>query len=228
MFLSKKLVTNIPVVVYEKTAGNSGTITDKLVIAPGVYDIVCIGGGAGAAAAIGRSSTQSVRYWANGGIGGTVRVQVFVHKYTEIDVVVGAGSMSRTGSFSSSGASFTGVSGNPSSVSGIENFAVSCNGGIGGNITTSGALSATATAGAMGTTSVSGTAVKRVLINNTKDVVGSAGSVPSGSTNKPLTWTNNLNWEKDPSKGAGAGVQYINSQYLAQVGRGGYVRITKL
>lgn len=228
MFLSKKLVTNIPVIVYEKTAGSSGTITDKLVIAPGVYDIVCIGGGGGAAAAIGRSSTQSVRYWANGGVGGTVRVQVFVHKYTEIDVVVGAGSMSRTGSFSSSGSSFIGVSGVASSVSGIENFSVSCNGGNGGNITSFGALNATATAGAMGATSVSGTAVKRVLINNDKDVVGGAGSVPSSTTNKPLTWTNNLNWEKDTSKGAGAGVQYVNSQYLAQVGRGGYVRITKL
>lgn len=227
MFLSKKLVTYTPVVVYEKTAGKS-TITDNIVITPGLYDIVCIGGGGGAAAAVGGPNTNRTRYWANGGVGGTVRVQVFVHKQTEVFVVVGEGKMSSAGNFSASGASFVGKTGAASGVSGIDGLVVLCNGGDGGSITSVDQSNANAVGGAIGNTSVSGSAIKRILINNTKDIVGPSGSVPSNVTSKPLTWTDNINWEKDPSKGSGAGVQYNGTQYIAQIGRGGYVRITKL
>ncbi len=227
MFLSKKLVTYTPVVVYEKTSGASG-ITDNIVIAPGLYDIVCIGGGGGAAAAVGGSNTNRTRYWANGGAGGTVRVQVFVHRQTEVLVVVGHGKMSSTGYFSASGASFVGKAGAASGVSGIDDLVLLCNGGSGGSITSVDQSNANAVGGAVGKTSVSGSAIKRILINNTKDIVGPSGSVPSNVTSKPLTWTDNINWEKDPSKGSGAGVQYNSTQYIAQIGRGGYVRITKL
>lgn len=228
MFLVKRLIYNIPVVVYERY----GAITEQITLAPGLYEFVTIGGGGGGVILTGRSSSSVSRHWACGGVGGTVRVQVFVHRETVITITVAGGAQGHTGSFTSSGTTLQGNQGSDTSVSGIDNLTLISRGGTGANITSTSATGANRTPGVIGTNTVSGSAIRKVLANNTINIVSENGVVSAqgaqSSPSMPVVFANNVNWPANVVYGRGGSVGFPGGMASNFPGNHGYVRITKL
>ena len=228
MFLVKRLIDNIPVVVYERY----GAITEQITLAPGLYEFVTIGGGGGGVILTGRSSTAVSRHWACGGVGGTVRVQVFVHRETVITITVAGSAQGYTGSFSSSGTTLQGNQGGNTSVSGIDNFTLISRGGTGANITSTSAVGANRTPGIIGTNTVSGSAIRKVIANNAINIVSENGVVSAqgsqSSPSMPVVYANNVNWPENVTYGRGGSVGFPGGIAYNYPGNSGYVRITKL
>lgn len=232
MFLSKKLVTNIPVVVYERKGSTSSQIQEEFVLSPGFYEIVCIGGGGGGALARGQSSTSTNRHWACGGVGGTVVVRVFVHRITTTTISIAKSAQGNTGSFTGSGVTVSGTNGNSSSIVGIDNLTLTAGGGTGAIISSTSAVGANRTAGVIGSNTVSGSAIKDIRNNNNIRITSGDGvlvaSGNAGQTSMNVVYANNINWPADTTRGRGGSVGYPNGSGYNIPGNPGYVRITKL
>ena len=228
MFLVKRLIDNIPVVVYERY----GSASEQITLNPGLYEFVTIGGGGGGVILTGRSSTAVSRHWACGGVGGTVRVQVFVHRITTITITISGSAQGYTGSFSSSGTTTQGNQGGDTSVTGIDNLTLISRGGTGANITSTSSVGANRTPGIIGTNTVSGRAIRKVLANNENIIVSGNGVVSaSGSQSQPsmqVVFANNINWPENTTYGRGGSVGFPGGIAYNYPGAAGYVRITTL
>ena len=228
MFLAKRLIDNIPVVIYE----HYGSATEQILLNPGLYEFVTIGGGGGGVILTGRSSTAVSRHWANGGVGGTVRVQVFVHRPTTITITISGGAQGYTGSFSASGTTLQGNQGGNTSITGVDNLSLISRGGTGAVITSTSSVGANRTPGIIGTNTVTGSAIRKVIANNAINIVSGNGVVnASGSQSQPsmpVVYANNVNWPENTLCGRGGSIGFPGGIAYNFPGNHGYVRITKL
>ena len=214
-----RLLNNKPIVRYEY---RSGTYNETL--AAGDYRITLIGAGGGGIGVQARTTSFS---WVQGGVGGTLQVEVSLATDTEITINVGAGQFPKTGSYAGSGIEYTAHDGGNTPITGIPNVILKANGGTGAKFISAGTGGAR-TVGVMGSTEVSG--VKRVLINNPNEIKSKGGYFLLPGTTREPTGCINTNYPKNTTFGRGgdAGWRPSTSAYGMIVGiisSDGYVLI---
>lgn len=187
-----RLLNNKPIVRHEYRSG-----TYNEILPAGDYRITLIGAGGGG---IGLTAQTTAFSWVQGGVGGTLQVEVSLATDTEITINVGAGQTPRTGSYQGSGIEYTAHDGGNTSITGIPNVVLKANGGTGAKFTTAG-TGGTRTVGVMGSTEVSG--VKRVLINNPNEIKSKGGYFLLPGTTREPTGCVNINYPKNTTLGRG-------------------------
>lgn len=187
-----RLLDNKPIVRHEY---RSGIYNETL--AAGDYRITLIGAGGGG---VGAQAQAAAFSWVQGGVGGTLQVEVSIATDTEITINVGAGQTPRTGNYDGSNVEFQAHNGGNTTITGIPDVVLVANGGTGAKFITAG-TGGVRTVGVMGSTEVSG--VKRVLINNPNEIKSKGGYFLLPGTTREPTLCLNTNYPDNTKFGAG-------------------------
>lgn len=218
--LAKLFYSGDPVLIYENT--DAGTYS--VALAKGKYEITLIGGGGGGAGA--RSSAVNNHHYAQGGVGGTLQFIANLATASTIQIVVGAGGTTSSGTFASAGSSWTGTNGGATTISGFPNLSASAGGGTGANIASTSTSGCNRNVGIMGTNSLSGSALVETLLNN-PNAVTSLQSTSTGTT-RTAVGRANLNWEENTNEGKSGDHGWNNTTMINMIGAAGFVRVRML
>jgi hypothetical protein len=217
---AKLFYTGDPILIYENSTAGTYAIT----LAAGKYEITLIGGGGGGAGM--RSSSVSNHHYAQGGVGGTLQFIANLATTANLQIVVGAGGSTASGTFSGAGSATTGTAGGASTITGFLNLAASAGGGKAGSIAPTSSSATNRTPGAIGTNSVGGIALLEALIDNPDPCTSLQGT--STGTSRTPTGRVNSNWPTDTSRGKSGDSGWNNTSFLSMMGAAGYVRIVML
>lgn len=187
-----RLLNNKPIVRHEYRSGIYNEI-----LPAGDYRITLIGAGGGG---VGAQAQAAAFSWVQGGVGGTLQVEVSIATDTEITINVGAGQTPRTGNYDGSNVEFQAHNGGNTTITGIPDVVLVANGGTGAKFITAG-TGGVRTVGVMGSTEVSG--VKRVLINNPNEIKSKGGYFLLPGTTREPTLCLNTNYPDNTKFGAG-------------------------
>lgn len=219
IIFSKRLLMLKPITLFESST--AGTVTFEL--PAGRYEITMIGAGGGGAGA--RSSVTGTKHYVQGGVGATLQVIVNVYVKTTITITVGAGGLTKAGTFSGAGVSYSGDAGGATTITGIAGATLTANGGTAANFTATSTSGGNRNVGTMGTNTISGTAVMSILMNNPKTITSYQGT--GTSTYRQPQGRFNDNWPDDTVRGKSGDWGWSGTSGLNMVGAAGYVRIRR-
>ena len=210
-----------PVLIFEQSAAG----TYSLALAPGKYEITLIGGGGGASGR--RSTAVNNHHYAQGGVGGTLQFTANLTSSATVQIVVGAGGTTNTGTFSSaSGGTVSGTAGGATSITGFPNLTASAGGGTAASTRATSTSACTRTVGTIGKNTLSGSAVIATSIDNPNACVSSQST--STSTQRTPTGRVNDNWPEDNTRGKSGDSGWNGNNFISMVGATGFVRIKML
>lgn len=187
-----RLLNNKPIVRHEYRSGIYNEI-----LPAGDYRITLIGAGGGGVGVQAKAASFS---WVQGGVGGTLQVELSLATDTEIAITVGAGQTTRTGSYEGSGIEYQAHNGGNTTITGIPGVVLVANGGTGAKFVTAG-NGGTRYLGTMGSTEVSG--VKKILINNPNEIKSKGGYFLLPYDTREPTGCANTNYPDNTKFGAG-------------------------
>lgn len=210
-----------PILIFEEsTAG-----TYSLTLAPGKYEITLIGGGGGASGR--RSTAVNNHHYAQGGVGGTLQFIATLAITVTVQVVVGNGGTTNSGTFSSaSGGTVSGTAGGATTITGFPDLTASAGGGTAGSTRATSTSACTRTVGVIGTNTLSGGALVSTSINNPNPCTSLQST--STSTQRTPTGRANDNWPEDTTRGKSGDSGWSGTNFLSMVGASGFVRIKML
>lgn len=219
IIFSKRLLMLKPITLFESSA--AGTVTFEL--PAGRYEITMIGAGGGGAGA--RSSVTGTKHYVQGGVGATLQVIVNVYVKSTITITIGAGGVTRSGTFSGAGVTFSGDAGGVTTIAGISGATLTAGGGTAANFRATSTSGGNRNVGTMGTNTISGTAIMSILMNNPKNITSNQGTGTS-SYRQPQGRAND-NWPDDTVRGKSGDWGWSGTSGLDMVGASGYVRIRR-
>ncbi len=210
-----------PVLIFEEsTAG-----TYSVALAPGKYEITLIGAGGGASGR--RSTAVNNHHYAQGGVGGTLQFTANLTIAATVQIVVGKGGTTNSGTFSSaSGGTVSGTAGGATTLTGFPDLTASAGGGTAGSTRATSTSGCNKTVGVIGTNMLSGSAVIATSINNPNPCTSLQST--STSTQRRPTGRANDNWPEDTTRGKSGDSGWNGNNFLSMVGASGFVRIKML
>lgn len=219
--VAKLFYSGDPVLVYESIV----TGLHSIQLSAGKYEITLIGGGGGAAGA--RSTVVNNHHYAQGGVGGTLQFIATLVADTTIQVSLGAGGTTNATTFS--GASTSDIAGTPggaTTISGWANLNASAGGGTAAKIRPTSSSACNRTVGTIGTNSVSGLALREIVIDNPNPCTSSQST--STGTTRTAVGRVNSNWPADTGRGKSGDHGWNNTTLIKMIGASGYVRIVMM
>lgn len=205
----KRLLDNNKPEIYEFAEAGAHTLD----LGVGIWEISLVGGGGGGAGAM--STIFDLVGWADGGVGGTLRVRIKVPTKKTITINVADSSISRYFGAAHGSAE----QGKDTTITGLDDVVLVAGGGTSGSILQS---EFQPVPGIIGTNTATGSNLISIIENNPRTIVSK-----SGRTQRTTSQTVNSNWPEDTSCGAGGAVYPRVSPRLIDGGVG-FVRLIKI